>query len=37
MRHADITTTMNVYGNVVTNEMQQTHAKVVQTALVKSN
>ena len=37
MRHADIRTTMNVYGDVVTNEMQETHAKVVQMALVKPN
>ena len=37
MRHADIRTTMNVYGDVVTNEMQEAHAKVVQMALVKPN
>lgn len=28
MRHADIRTTMNVYGDVVTNEMAQAHSKV---------
>src|SRR5580658_5023303 len=27
MRHGDIRTTMNVYGDVVTNEMQEAHAK----------
>lgn len=33
MRHGDIRTTMNVYGDVVTDEMQQAHSKVVQMAL----
>ena len=33
MRHADIRTTMNVYGDVVTNEMQQAQSKVVEMAL----
>jgi integrase len=33
MRHADIRTTMNVYGDVVTDEMQQGHAKIVGLAL----
>jgi integrase len=33
MRHADIRTTMNVYGDVVTHEMQQAHGKVVGMAL----
>jgi integrase len=33
MRHADIRTTMNVYGDVVTNEMQEAHSKVVDLAL----
>jgi integrase len=33
MRHGDIRTTMNVYGDVVTNEMQEAHSKVVQMAL----
>jgi hypothetical protein len=29
MRHGDIRTTMNIYGDVVTDEMQQAHSKVV--------
>jgi integrase len=33
MRHSDIRTTMNVYGDVVTNEMAEAHAKVVQMAI----
>lgn len=33
MRHADIRTTMNVYGDVVTDEMAQAHDKVVSLAL----
>jgi integrase len=33
MRHADIRTTMNIYGDVVTDEMQQAHSKVVGLAL----
>jgi integrase len=33
MRHADIRTTMNVYGDVVTPEMSQAHRKVVVLAL----
>jgi integrase len=33
MRHADIRTTMNIYGDVVTDEMQQAHGKVVEMAL----
>jgi integrase len=37
MRHTDIRTTMNVYGDVVTDEMQQAHAKVVGMALGKAN
>jgi integrase len=37
MRHSDIRTTMNLYGDVVTNEMQQAHSKVVQRALAKPN
>jgi integrase len=37
MRHSDIRTTMNIYGDVVTNEMQQAHSKVVQIALSKAN
>jgi len=33
MRHADIRTTMNVYGDVVTDEMQQANSKVAGLAL----
>lgn len=33
MRHADIRTTMNVYGTVVTDEMAQAHSKVTGLAL----
>ena len=33
MRHSDIRTTMNVYGDVVTDEMGQAHSKVVGMAL----
>jgi integrase len=33
MRHADIRTTMNVYGDVVTDEMTRAHSKVVALAL----
>ena len=33
MRHSDIRTTMNVYGDVVTDEMAQAHSKVVSLAL----
>jgi hypothetical protein len=32
MRHADIRTMMNVYGDVVTDEMEQAHSKVVRMA-----
>jgi integrase len=35
MRHSSITTTMNIYGDVVTNEMAEAHGKVVQLALSK--
>ena len=35
MRHSDIRTTMNVYGDVVTDEMSQAHSKVVRMALTK--
>jgi integrase len=35
MRHASITTTLNVYGDVVTDEMATAHSKVVQLALSK--
>ena len=33
MRHSDIRTTMNIYGDVVTNEMGLAHPKVVGLAL----
>jgi hypothetical protein len=33
MRHADIRTTMNVYGDVVTDEMAQASGKVIRLAL----
>lgn len=37
MRHADIRTTMNVYGDVVTDEVQQAQKKVVGLVLGKAN
>jgi integrase len=37
MRHGDLRTTMNVYGDVITNEMQEAHSKVVRMALPKPN
>ena len=36
MRHADIRTTMNIYGDVVTDDMAQAHRKVVRMALPKA-
>ncbi len=33
MRHSDIRTTLNIYGDVVTDEMAQAHSKVVELAL----
>jgi integrase len=33
MRHSNIRTTLNIYGDVVTDEMQQAHSKVVDLAL----
>jgi integrase len=33
MRHADIRTTLNIYGDVVTDEMQQAQSKIVRLAL----
>ena len=33
MRHSDIRTTMNIYGDVVTDEMEQAHSKVAALAL----
>jgi hypothetical protein len=35
--HGDIRTTMYVYGDVVTNEMQEAHSRAVQMALPKPN
>jgi len=35
MRHSDIRTTLNIYGDVVTDEMQQAHSKVVDLALTR--
>lgn len=35
MRHSDIRTTLNVYGDVVTDEMAQAHSKVVRLAIPK--
>ena len=37
MRHADIRTTMNVYGDCVTNEMKDAHEKVAGLAFGKPN
>jgi len=37
MLHADIRTTMNPYGDVLTDEMEQAHAKVVGFALGRAN
>ena len=37
MRHADIRMTMNVYGDVVTDEMAVAHAKVVELTLKHAN
>ncbi len=36
MRHADMKTTMNVYGDVVTDEMSQAHSKIVNLALSRA-
>jgi integrase len=36
MRHSDIRTTMNVYGDVVTDEMVQANSKVVRMALART-
>jgi integrase len=33
MRHADIRTTLNVYGDVVTDEMQKANTKVAEMVL----
>jgi len=37
MRHADVRTTMNVYGDVVTDEMAQASSKVARLAIRKGN
>jgi integrase len=37
MRHSDIRTIMNVYGDVVTNEMAEAHAKIVKLALPRAS
>jgi integrase len=37
MRPGDIRTTMNVYGDAITNEMQEAHSKLVEMALPKPN
>lgn len=37
MRHTDIRTTMNLYGDVVTDEMAQAHSRVVGLALASGN
>ena len=36
MRHSDIRTTMNIYGDVVTDEMAHSHSRVVGLALSRS-
>jgi len=36
MRHADIRTTMNIYGDIVTDEMRQAQSKVVRMALPRA-
>lgn len=36
MRHADIRTTMNIYGDAVTEDMRQAHRKVAGLALGRS-
>jgi len=35
MRHSDVRTTLNIYGDVVTNEMVEAHSKVVRLAIPK--
>jgi len=37
MRHSDIRTTLNVYGDVVTDEMAQANTKVARVALSRAN
>ena len=33
MRHSDIRTTMNIYGDAATSDMREVHGKIVQMAL----
>ena len=37
MRHADIRTTMNIYVDVITDEMAQAHGKVVRMAIPRAS
>jgi len=37
MRHSDIRTTLNIYGDVVTNEMAEARSRVVRLALPKAS
>jgi len=37
MRHSDIRTTLNIYGDVVTDEMAEAHSKVVRLAIPRTN
>jgi integrase len=37
MRHSGIRTTLNIYGDVVTDEMAQAHSKVVHLAIPRAN
>ncbi len=37
MRHSDIRTTLNIYGDVVTNEMAEAHSRVVRLAIPKAS
>jgi hypothetical protein len=37
MRHADIRTTLNLYGDVVTDDMAQANSKVARMALSRTN
>ena len=37
MRHSDIRTTMNLYGDAATDDMRKAHEKVVNIALARAN
>ncbi len=37
MRHADVRTTLNLYGDAFTTDMRTAHEKVVRMALPKNN